>query len=86
MSNFTFVTPPQNQGQIVETSYAETESGLVRRRVDRSDGSVDYAITAWSDALVRWSDNVGPQNSPPPKSACRWRPVSQDEDSDQIWG
>ena len=80
MSNFTFVTPPQNQGQIVETSYAETESGLVRRRVDRSDGSVDYAITAWSDALVRWSNDVGPQNSPPPKSACRWRQIEEDLD------
>jgi hypothetical protein len=38
-----FETPPQNQGQIVEYSYAETPSGAkIERRYDGSARSVEF--------------------------------------------
>ena len=38
-----FHTPPKNQGQIVECSYASTEAGMVVRRVkDYSVGRENY--------------------------------------------
>lgn len=45
-----FHTPPANQGQIVEVSYAPTMEGeVIRRTLDRSDNSVCYAIADMDD-------------------------------------
>ena len=38
------ITPPKNQGQIVETSYGWHDGCLYRRIVDRSDGSVIWEM------------------------------------------
>jgi hypothetical protein len=41
-SALNYTTPPRNQGQIVEVSYAVTRDELVSRSTDRSDGTVQY--------------------------------------------
>lgn len=63
-----FIVPPENQGQIVEVSYAETPSGIIMRVYDRSDRSEYFRRTPWTDRLIRWSESHGPQNAEPP---CR---------------
>lgn len=71
----TFHVPPENQGQIVEVSYAVTPAGVIARTMDRSDGEVKYAIHKWTRALDEWDD---PWNTPPPV-ARGWRPISERE-------
>lgn len=46
-ANLNFVTPPENQGQIVETAYAvdADREQIVCRSFDRSDCSESYAVT-----------------------------------------
>lgn len=45
-----FHTPPENQGQIVESSYATYyDDEVVRRTVNHSDGSVSYSIATLDD-------------------------------------
>jgi hypothetical protein len=62
-----FYTPPENQGQIIEVSYAGAGSeGLVMQVVDRSDGSEYYRITPWTQKLAKWWDSIGPWNEEPP--------------------
>ena len=60
----TLHTPPEHQGQIVETSYGWHDGCLYRRIVDRSDGSVTWEV-ADEDA----SDQLPPHwqaiNGPP---------------------
>ena len=38
------ITPPEHQGQIVETSYGWHDGCLYRRIVDASDGSVIWEV------------------------------------------
>jgi hypothetical protein len=65
-----FHTPPANQGQIVEVSYACSEGYVIRRRYDQSDRTTDYAIAKclndddgdyWNGAPAnkRWSALTG---------------------------
>ena len=58
------ITPPKNQGQIVETSYGWHDGCLYRRIVDASDGSV-----IWEMADEDESDHLPPywipRNGPP---------------------
>lgn len=69
----TFHTPPKNQGQIVEVSYALIDGGIVIRKThDRSNGKTEYAESAvlTSDEGDYW--NVSPANK-------RWRKLSPRE-------
>ena len=58
------ITPPKNQGQIVETSYGWVDGCLYRRIVDRSDGSVIWEVADGDE-----SDQLPPywiaRNGPP---------------------
>ena len=38
------ITPPKNQGQIVETSYGWVDGCLYRRIIDTSNGSVIWEV------------------------------------------
>lgn len=62
----TFHIPLQNQGQIVEVSYAMVEEGIVMRVYDRSDKSEYFRLATWTARLEKWADSVGPQNDEPP--------------------
>lgn len=66
----TFHVPPQNQGQIIETSFAPSADGLVMRVFDRSDGSEYFRLAKWTAKLERWFESVGPWNEEPP--SVRW--------------
>lgn len=61
--SLTFAVCPQDQGQIVEISYAGWAEGdlIVRRVHDRSDGDVSYTVTEWRD-----DEEFGPQNGDVP--------------------
>lgn len=72
-----FITPPQNQGQIVDVSYAETPHGIIMRVFDRSDRTTYYKKTPWTKKLLAWSVSSGPQNEEPP--TARWFKVSEAE-------
>lgn len=61
-----FITPPENQGQIVEVSYGAHEEGVVMRVTDHSDRSDYYRLAHWTEKLGRWWDSRGPQNEEPP--------------------
>lgn len=64
------IVPPENQGQAVEVAYTNVGEGYVlRRRIDRSDLSVAYAIARClrSDEGDYW--NGAPKNK-------RWRPIT----------
>lgn len=71
-----FVTPPQNQGQIVVVSYALTPEGIIQRVYDLSDHSEAYYATPWTPRLERWADSFGPENSAPPTT--RWKKITHD--------
>jgi hypothetical protein len=73
----TFHVPPIYQGQVVELAYALTPLGVVERIHDRSDRTRAYQIADWTPALERWSESVGPWNSPPPR--VRWRKLTAAE-------
>ena len=49
MTTTHFHTPPANQGQIVEISYASAERYVIKRKLDFSDGETHYYV---SRALV----------------------------------
>lgn len=51
IKSLAFAVCPQDQGQIVEYSYAGWADGdlIVRRRHDRSDGDVSYTVAPWRD-------------------------------------
>jgi len=72
-------TPPQNQGQTVEISYAVTPEGVVMRVFDQSDHREYYRIAKWTPALERWADSIGPWNSPPPGRTRYGRRMSRRE-------
>jgi hypothetical protein len=72
-----FSVPPENQGQIVEVSYAPTPAGLVKKIHDRSDQSTSYQIARWTAKLEAWAESEGPWNSRPPKT--RWRQATLEE-------
>jgi len=45
-----FSVPPENQGQIVEVSYADLGAdGILERSFDRSDRSASYRTREWED-------------------------------------
>jgi hypothetical protein len=68
-----FITPPENQGQIVEKSYVLLWDNTVLRCIyDQSDGSLEYAT---SRAL---SGDEGEYQNGAPKNK-RWRKISHDE-------
>jgi len=84
-----FHTPPKNQGQTVEVSYAGVAAGIIMRVHDRSDRSTSYYLARWTNKLDRWWDAVGPWNAEPPtkfgrrlseKEVARLDP---DEDEDE---
>ena len=68
-----FHTPPRNQGQIVEVSYASADGYVIRRSLDQSpDGPTEYAISRClsGDEGDYW--NGGPRNR-------RWRKISEEK-------
>jgi len=67
-----FHTPPRNQGQIVEVTYAMIDDQVIRRIHDRSDMTTRYAISRASvgDEGDYW--NREPHN-------CRWRKIGAAE-------
>lgn len=70
-----FITPPENQGQIVVISYALTPDGIIQRVYDRADHSEAYYATPWTPSLERWAESSGPQNSAPPTK--RWKKITK---------
>ena len=47
IEDLTFLTPPRNQGQMIEVAYAGDYQGNVVKRVhDRSDRTTEYFIAA----------------------------------------
>lgn len=70
MNSRKFITPPRNQGQIVEVAYMLRPEGVVMLVYDSSDKSAYYHIAPWTNALYRWAESSGPQNTPPPGG--RW--------------
>ena len=68
LTDLTFYTPPQNQGQIVEVSYARTSTKVIRRTWDRNDGKPSYAV---SSPLV---PDKGDYWNAPPKNK-RWQHI-----------
>lgn len=69
LQSLTFTVCPQDQGQIVEYSYAGWADGdlIVRRRHDRSDGDVSYTVAPWRDG-----EEFAPQSGAVP-AASRFR-------------
>lgn len=67
-----FITPPENQGQIVEVSYAAVGNEVIRRTHDQSDKSTEYAASKAlnGDEGDYW--NGAPANK-------RWRTITADE-------
>lgn len=54
LESLNYTTPPRNQGQIVEVSYAGVVDGsgsgwVVERTHDRSDNSISYRVGDWND-------------------------------------
>lgn len=76
MAGLRFDVPPENQGQIVEVSYALTPDGIIKQTHDRSDGTISYLIAPWTGKLWNWSESVGPWNEVPPVSARSWRKIT----------
>lgn len=68
----TFHTPPENQGQIVDVSYALIGEIVIRKTHDRSNGETEYAESAVlaSDEGDYW--NGAPTNK-------RWRKLNSRE-------
>ena len=67
-----FHTPPRNQGQIVEVSYALVGSTVIRRTYDQSDRSIEFAR---SKSLI--SDEGDYWQTTPANR--RWRKISEAE-------
>lgn len=70
-----FVTPPENQGQIVTVSYACDEISVFMERLDRSDRSATYFAADWEnlpeDEMEKWD----PVNQEPSIPADAWVPI-----------
>ena len=64
-----FFTPPANQGQIVEVSYAVVGERVVRKHHDRSDGTTTYA-----DSKLLNDDDADYWNAAPANR--KWRVIS----------
>ena len=47
-------TPPENQGQHVETTFAWHDGAVYRRVLDRSDGSEEYHSAEWKDVRTAY--------------------------------
>lgn len=76
-----FVTPPEQQGQMVYESFASTSDLAVRRTTDRSEvpGHEVYECAAWGDL---WDDTpegeevvFEPWNRTPDIPESAWRPA-----------
>jgi hypothetical protein len=67
-------TPPENQGQIVETSYGWHEGSLYRCTLDRSDRSV-----SWERYDGDGSEDVEPWNGDPSRDLDRAAWVACDD-------
>lgn len=70
-----YIVPPRNQGQSVEIAYAITQDEIVRRSIDRSDGSKAYEAADQSEI----SGSYEPWNRAPSVSADSWTAVSGDD-------
>lgn len=73
-----FLTPPVNQGQIVEVSYAGTGDGrVIRRTHDQSDRTTHYAIADLADSgMAEGAGPIGLNDEPPTEgdwTACAVR-------------
>lgn len=68
----TFLTPPENQGQIVEVSYTMIDGEVIRKTFDQSDRTTQYAI---SDGLE--GDEGDYQNGEPDNAD--WTPITAAE-------
>jgi hypothetical protein len=56
IADLEFITPPQNQGQIVEISYACDEDGFYRRTIDHSLQTRIIEFASWQS----WSNDPLP--------------------------
>lgn len=65
----TFHTPPANQGQIIEVSYAMIDGLVIRRIHDRSDRRTEYATSQGLDNDEGDYWNCEPDNTD-------WEPIS----------
>lgn len=59
------ITPPENQGQMVEVSYGWHEGRLYRRTFDRSDLSESWAVADEEEAQ-ELDESWDPANGRPP--------------------
>lgn len=60
IANLRFLTPPQDQGQIVEVSYAgDYEGGVIMRVHDRSDQTTKYYRADLSADEIESPDPIG---------------------------
>ena len=75
LQSLTFTVCPQDQGQIVEISYASWADRdlIVCRRHDRSDGGVSYTVAPWGD-----DEEFAPQSGAVP-AARRFRELTASE-------
>ena len=71
MSEINWITPPENQGQIVIVSYAGADGTVYRQTFDQSDRTAEYHA---SRALV---DDEGDYWNGAPANR-RWRKVTED--------
>jgi hypothetical protein len=70
MATLTWITPPRNQGQIVEVSYATDGESIFRRTLDRSDLSEVIECRDFEEG-----ENFNPWNEAP-RSNDAWEFVS----------
>ncbi len=75
-----FEIPPENQGEMIEVSYAITPYGVMKRSHDQSDRSESFMIARWTPELQAWATSLGPRNSRPP--LAKWRQATKEEVDD----
>jgi len=76
--SLSFITPPCNQGQHVETSYAGDLDVLVMRVLDRSNGHFTYYTSPWLDAY--YEETIGLNFKP----AGDWTEVPVEDSEEHV--
>ena len=59
-----FITPPENQGQMVEVSYASTETYILQKTVDRSRRTEKMMAYEWPEGAEYSPQNKSPELGP----------------------
>lgn len=79
MYGLTFLTAPEDEGQVIDVSYAACGDRIFSRSYDRSDGSTTYSVAPILSRDWRWYETWVACNGAPPIPNSRWRKISESE-------